>query len=344
MTIVHKDGNIHKNADGLSRWPLPNNIYNPAYVPEEDSPQIPIEGISFTDLNTTLFEETGIFTNIISDRDPKFTSALWTNIHQLFGTKLSFSTAYHPQTDCLAEKVDPNLGRYELELAYKTSIHSSTNQTPAILEKVWNPKLPQDPLRKELVEINPRASSFKLMLDKARKNAIRFMEDSFSYAKDKWDKSHATTDFKVGDLVLVSTTNFNKIKGCKKLKDSFAGPFVIKALKGENSIEVELSEELSNKHPTFPVILIKPYKSSDAEKFPLRNQVPQVIPPIESSGIKNITKVFKERKLRSNKVREYLVRYSDPTFEDEWLSEKDIPEATKLLRRFRHTRNNNITK
>ncbi|MBW0526673.1 hypothetical protein O181_066388 [Austropuccinia psidii MF-1] len=57
MTIAHKDGNIHKNADGLSRWPLPNNIYNPAYVPEEASPQISIEGISVTDLNTTFFEE-----------------------------------------------------------------------------------------------------------------------------------------------------------------------------------------------------------------------------------------------------------------------------------------------
>ncbi|MBW0582189.1 hypothetical protein O181_121904 [Austropuccinia psidii MF-1] len=48
---------------------------------------------------------TGIFTNIISDRDPKFTSAPWTNLHQLFGTKLSFSTAYHPQTDDLAERM-----------------------------------------------------------------------------------------------------------------------------------------------------------------------------------------------------------------------------------------------
>ncbi|MBW0571831.1 hypothetical protein O181_111546 [Austropuccinia psidii MF-1] len=57
MTIAHKDGNIHKNADRLSRWPLPNNNYNPAYVPEEASPQIPIEGISVTDLNTTSFEE-----------------------------------------------------------------------------------------------------------------------------------------------------------------------------------------------------------------------------------------------------------------------------------------------
>ncbi|MBW0594255.1 hypothetical protein O181_133970, partial [Austropuccinia psidii MF-1] len=66
MNIVHKDGNIHKNADGLSRWPLPNDINNPAYVPEEDSPQIPIEGISVTDLNTTFFEE--VRNNYIQDR------------------------------------------------------------------------------------------------------------------------------------------------------------------------------------------------------------------------------------------------------------------------------------
>ncbi|MBW0552933.1 hypothetical protein O181_092648 [Austropuccinia psidii MF-1] len=48
---------------------------------------------------------TGISTNIISDRNPNFTSALWTNLCQLFGTKLSFSTAYHPQTDSLAERI-----------------------------------------------------------------------------------------------------------------------------------------------------------------------------------------------------------------------------------------------
>ncbi|MBW0566781.1 hypothetical protein O181_106496 [Austropuccinia psidii MF-1] len=57
MTIVHKDGNIHKNADELSRWPLPNNIDNPTYVPEEASPQILIEGISVLDLSSTFFEE-----------------------------------------------------------------------------------------------------------------------------------------------------------------------------------------------------------------------------------------------------------------------------------------------
>ncbi|MBW0512065.1 hypothetical protein O181_051780 [Austropuccinia psidii MF-1] len=39
---------------------------------------------------------TGLFRNIISDRDPKLTSALCTNLHVLFRTNVSFSTAYHP--------------------------------------------------------------------------------------------------------------------------------------------------------------------------------------------------------------------------------------------------------
>ncbi|MBW0490661.1 hypothetical protein O181_030376, partial [Austropuccinia psidii MF-1] len=59
IIIVNKDGNIHKNEDGLSRWPLPNNIDTPAYVPEEASPQTPIEGIRVTDLNTTFFDQVG---------------------------------------------------------------------------------------------------------------------------------------------------------------------------------------------------------------------------------------------------------------------------------------------
>ncbi|MBW0484521.1 hypothetical protein O181_024236 [Austropuccinia psidii MF-1] len=57
MTIVHKDGNIHKNLDGLRRYPLPKNIDNPVYVPGKASPQIPTEGISATYLNTAFFKK-----------------------------------------------------------------------------------------------------------------------------------------------------------------------------------------------------------------------------------------------------------------------------------------------
>ncbi|MBW0589984.1 hypothetical protein O181_129699 [Austropuccinia psidii MF-1] len=52
-----------------------------------------------------VISHTGLLENMISDRDLKFTSALWTNLHRLFGTKLSFSTAYHPQNDGLAERM-----------------------------------------------------------------------------------------------------------------------------------------------------------------------------------------------------------------------------------------------
>ncbi|MBW0544047.1 hypothetical protein O181_083762 [Austropuccinia psidii MF-1] len=127
------------------------------------------------------------------------------------------------------------------------------------------------------------------------------MEDSFSNSKDKWEKSHATPYFKVGNLVLVFTTGFNNIKGFKKLKDCFEGHFVIKALHGENSVDVELSEQLSNKHPTFAVSLMKPSKSDDSEKILLRHKASLNIPPVQSSDTKKITKVLKERKLRTKK-------------------------------------------
>ncbi|MBW0578099.1 hypothetical protein O181_117814 [Austropuccinia psidii MF-1] len=38
MTIVHKSGNIHHNADGLSRWALDNTPDSSAYVPLEAEP------------------------------------------------------------------------------------------------------------------------------------------------------------------------------------------------------------------------------------------------------------------------------------------------------------------
>ncbi|MBW0542628.1 hypothetical protein O181_082343 [Austropuccinia psidii MF-1] len=250
---------------------------------------------------------TGIFQNIISNRDPKFTSALWTNLHNLFGTKLSFSKAYHPQIDGLTERMIQTLEymirRFcayglefkdsdgftrdwcklitALELEYKKSIHSSTDKTPAILEKGFNPRLQYDTLKKDSVDIHPKASSFKLMPDKARNHANRCMQDSFKYAKERWDKTHKPPDFKIGDLVLVSSLNFNHIKGPKKLKDSFAGPFIIKALHGPNAVKLDLTGELINKHPAFPVSPIKPYSSSDMELFPLRNKPPLEIPPLE---------------------------------------------------------------
>ncbi|MBW0514170.1 hypothetical protein O181_053885 [Austropuccinia psidii MF-1] len=54
MTIVHKSGNIHKNADGLSRWALENTPENPAWVPQEEHH---IEGICVTDIGTEFLKQ-----------------------------------------------------------------------------------------------------------------------------------------------------------------------------------------------------------------------------------------------------------------------------------------------
>ena len=34
--------------------------------------------------------------SIVSDRDPRFTSRFWPSLHQAMGTKLKFSTSFHP--------------------------------------------------------------------------------------------------------------------------------------------------------------------------------------------------------------------------------------------------------
>ncbi|MBW0541402.1 hypothetical protein O181_081117 [Austropuccinia psidii MF-1] len=110
-----------------------------------------------------------------------------------------------------------------------------------MLEKGWNPRLPYDNLKKDLVDIHPAEKSFKIMFEKSRHHSNRCMQDFFKYAKEIWDRSHNTPDFKVGDLVLVSTPSFNDIKGQNKLKYSFAGTFMIRALNVPNAVQLELT-------------------------------------------------------------------------------------------------------
>ncbi|CAN6706957.1 unnamed protein product [Malus baccata var. baccata] len=84
----------------------------------------------------------GVPVNIISDRDPRFTSKFWVAFQEALGTKLLYSTAYHPQTDGQSERTIQTLedmlrssvlqfgdswhDRLDLmEFAYNNSFHSS---------------------------------------------------------------------------------------------------------------------------------------------------------------------------------------------------------------------------
>ncbi|MBW0515910.1 hypothetical protein O181_055625 [Austropuccinia psidii MF-1] len=110
---------------------------------------------------TSIISTCGVPKIIISDRDPKFTSEFWTNLYDMLGTKLSFSTASHPQTDGLAERMiqtmEDILKRFcaygmeykdhegythdwvtlirAVQLAYNKNQPSTTGKTPALVEK-----------------------------------------------------------------------------------------------------------------------------------------------------------------------------------------------------------------
>ncbi|MBW0496002.1 hypothetical protein O181_035717 [Austropuccinia psidii MF-1] len=241
---------------------------------------------------------------IISDREPKFTSEFWTNLYDMLGTKLSFSTAYHPQTVGLAERMILTMEdilrgfcAYGMEykdhegythdwvtllpavqLAYNKSQNSTTGKTPALVEKGWNPLFSVDRLKKNPLTIHPPAKDFHEMWKRAWKNAV----------------------------------------------------------------EVKLTEEHSRKHPVFPVSLVKPYFHTEQDKFPSKKKDPKppAIVEVEDSPAP-VNKIIKARKIRLNgkAQRQYLVRFKNQTADkDKWLAEDAIPDGNLHLKIFRASR------
>ncbi|MBW0513633.1 hypothetical protein O181_053348 [Austropuccinia psidii MF-1] len=180
----------------------------------------------------------GIPKIIISDRDPKFTSEFRTNFYDMLGTKLAFSTAYHPQTDDLAERMiqtmDDIIRRF---CAYGMEYKDHEGYT-----HYWVTLLPAVQLAYNTSQNSTPAKYFHEMWKRVCDTASRCIAKAKEYNKQRWDKYHMELDFKEGDQVLVSTLNFNNLKGTKKIRDSFVGSFTIIQLIGKNAVEVKLIE------------------------------------------------------------------------------------------------------
>ena len=104
-------------------------------------------------------------------------------------------------------------------------------------------------------------------------------------------------------------------------------------------VEVILSDELSRKHPVFPVSLVKPYSTRENEA----PKMPQIVPLLEPNKNEKLKfhKILKEKKERisGKDTRLYLVRYKNQSADkDEWLPENNIPDRAIHLRNFRSSK------
>ncbi|KAG6615639.1 reverse transcriptase [Phytophthora cinnamomi] len=105
-----------------------------------------------------VFKHHGMPSDIVSDRDPRFTAHLWQEVFTLLGSQLSMSTADHPQTDGQTERVNrvlvDMLKSYAhsfqywseclsmAEFAINNSVHASTGHTPFYVNAMRHPRLP----------------------------------------------------------------------------------------------------------------------------------------------------------------------------------------------------------
>ena len=105
-----------------------------------------------------IFRHHGLPESIVSDRDPRFTSAFWATLFQLLGTRLLMSTASHPETDGQTERVnrvlEDVLRSYATsftswssflplaEFTINNAVHASTGLTPFFVNNARHPRVP----------------------------------------------------------------------------------------------------------------------------------------------------------------------------------------------------------
>ncbi|KAA0047134.1 Retrovirus-related Pol polyprotein from transposon 297 family [Cucumis melo var. makuwa] len=219
----------------------------------------------------------GVPVSIISDRDARFTSKFWKGLQLVLGTKLDFSTAFHPPTDGQIERLNQILedmlracvlefsGSWDshlhlMEFAYNNSYQATIGKAPfeALYGKCcrspvcWGEVGEQRMLGSELVQTT------NVAIQKIRARMLTAQSRQKSYA----DVRRKDLEFEVGDMVFLKVAPMKGVlrfakKG--KLSPRFVGPFEILERIGPVAYRLALPPSLVAVHDVFHISMLRKY-------------------------------------------------------------------------------------
>ena len=216
----------------------------------------------------------GIPRIVISDRGPQFASNFTKELASILGIKLALSTAYHPQTDGQTKRMNQEVEKYlrayvgyhqndwtnwlpSCQFAMNNTKKSSTGFTPFELNYGRHPNPGSAPV--QVSSNTPALEDFAKHLQQSQEIAKRALEKT-AQAMEKFAnrKRGPTTEYTVGQLVMLTSANLSTDRPSKKLTDKWQGPFEVLEKIGTHNYKLQLPDQWKI-HPVFHVDKLKPY-------------------------------------------------------------------------------------
>jgi hypothetical protein len=211
---------------------------------------------------------------VVSDRGPQFIAGFAHELYKLLGIQLAMSTAYHPQTNDQMEHINQVLEGYlrtftsrrqddwdDLlptgEFQYNNSKHSSTQQTPFMVDTGRHPCMgfePQQP-RSNLELVNEFMEHMALGIEEAKAALTKAKDEYAMYYNHRCEPAPV---FAPGDRVWLDGSNIATNRPSSKLSHRRLGPFVIKACVGHGAYRLALPPHFCRLHPIFPMVKLSP--------------------------------------------------------------------------------------
>ena len=259
----------------------------------------------------------GVPRSIISDRDGRFTSRFWRCVHAAMGSKLTFSTAFHPQTDGQSERTIQTLedmlrscvmnfkGNWDqklplIEFSYNNSYHASIGMAP--FEALYGRKCRSPIHWQEVGQKQLQTTDFIQKTSEDLKVIKQRLNEAFSRQKSYADKRRRPLEFQVGDSVFLKIAPMKGImrfgkKG--KLSPRYTGPFEILERIGKVAYRLALPPTLASVHNVFHVSMLKKYVSDPSH---ILSQEPVEIETNLTYEEKPIRILDREEKVLRNKT------------------------------------------